>query len=100
MMRINSIRSLLGCHDFKEGTARHELSSASGGKGATVQVKYPLKSITSPCVAARGVNPDTLTTEAGPSAGLPHVAVFVAVLDFGGNPATDLARMRKEPPFG
>lgn len=32
--------------------------------------------------------------------GLLHVVVFVAVFDFGGNPAADLARMRMEPPFG
>ena len=38
MMRINSIRSLLGGYGFKEGTACHELSSASRGRDATVQL--------------------------------------------------------------
>ena len=29
-----------------------------------------------------------------------HVAVLVAVFDFGGDPAADFVRMRMEPPFG
>ena len=31
---------------------------------------------------------------------LSHVAVLVAVFDFGGDPAADFVRMRMEPPFG
>jgi hypothetical protein len=48
-MRINSMRSLLG-GNFKEGTVRHELSSAARGRDATVDGtinvfgKFPLTS--------------------------------------------------------
>lgn len=98
-MGINSIRNLLGCHHFKEGTACHELSHASGGRGATVQLDF-YGTQSRPLRRSQGVNPITLLRRQSHWPGFPHVAVFVAVLDFGGNPATDLARMRMEPPFG
>ena len=44
--------------------------------------------------------PPSFLIIAGLLAFLPYVAAFVAVFDFGGNPAADLARMRMEPPFG
>ena len=53
-----------------------------------------------PLRRSQGVNPSLYYGGRAIGRDFPHVSVFVAVLDFGINPAADLARMRMEPPFG